>query len=109
MSFELPEPIAAYIAAETHGDPLAVARCFTRDAVVHDENETHCGEAVIARWNAETRRKYGHRIDPLSSTEAKGEVVLTCRLAGDFPGSPVELDFAFRLAAGKISALEIRP
>jgi len=36
---DLPEPIATYFAADSL-DGKAVARCFTRDAVVKDEGKT---------------------------------------------------------------------
>ena len=34
MSFDLPAPIAIYIAAENRGDADAMAKCFAEDAVV---------------------------------------------------------------------------
>ncbi len=45
----LPEPIAAYFQADQHGGD-AVARCFTKDAVVKDERQTHSGLAAIRAW-----------------------------------------------------------
>jgi hypothetical protein len=108
MPIELPEPIAAYIAAENHGDPKAVSRCFAKDGMVTDERETHRGQAAIGAWSAGTHSKYRHQIEPLRVSNGGGETVVTCRLTGDFPGSPVELEFAFRLAGGKVFALEIR-
>jgi hypothetical protein len=38
-----------------------------------------------------------------------GGYVVTSRLTGNFPGSPVNLLFAFRLERGKIASLEIAP
>jgi hypothetical protein len=108
MPIELPKPIAAYIAAENHGDPKAVSRCFAKDGIVTDEGGTHRGSAEIADWNAATRAKYAHRIEPLRVSSGGGETVVSCRVVGDFPGSPIELEFAFRLAGGKVFALEIR-
>jgi hypothetical protein len=35
-------------------------------------------------------------------------IVVLARVAGDFPGSPVELQHAFRLDGGQIASLEIR-
>ena len=37
-----------------------------------------------------------------------GATVVIARVAGDFPGSPVELQHAFRLDGGQIVSLEIR-
>ena len=36
-----------------------------------------------------------------------GKFVLTNRLTGNFPGSPIELEFVFTLAGDKIVSLEI--
>jgi hypothetical protein len=38
-----------------------------------------------------------------------GMVVVTSRLSGNFPGSPVDLRFFFRLERGRIAFLEITP
>jgi len=38
-----------------------------------------------------------------------GRYIVTSRLTGNFPGSPVDLRFAFRLERGKIAFLEITP
>jgi hypothetical protein len=37
-----------------------------------------------------------------------GKTVVSTKLTGNFPGSPVTLDFVFTLEGGKIAALEIR-
>jgi len=107
MSVDLPIPIAIYTAAENRGDVEAMAECFAEDAVVRDEDETIEGLAAIKRWKAETRKKYQHTIEPLASTQKDGKTIVTNRLTGNFPGSPIELDFVFMLAGDKIAALEI--
>jgi len=40
--------------------------------------------------------------------ESDGATVVIARVAGDFPGSPVELQHAFRLDGGQIASLGIR-
>ncbi len=39
--------------------------------------------------------------------ESGKETILTVTLAGNFPGSPVSLDFCFTIQAGKIAGLRI--
>ena len=108
MAVELPKSIATYIAAENRGDPEALAECFAENAVVRDEHQTIEGLAAIKRWKAETSKKYRHVMEPLALTQTGDDVVVTNRLTGNFPGSPIELQFVFRLAAGdKIASLEI--
>jgi hypothetical protein len=53
----LPEPIAAYFAADKL-DGEAVARCFAKDAVVKDEGRTYTGLAAIKQWKAKASAKY---------------------------------------------------
>ena len=105
MSINLPKPIAAYFAAEDAG---ALARCFASNGVVHDEGRSFTGKAAIERWNAAARAKYHHTVVPLSATDGDGAIVVLCRVAGEFPGSPVELQHVFRLDDEAIASLEIR-
>ena len=108
MDFDLPAPIAIYIAAENQGDTEALAQCFTEDAVVWDEGQTIKGLATIKQWKAETKKKYQHTIEPLASAQKGNRIIVTNRLTGNFPGSPIELEFVFTLARNKIASLEIQ-
>jgi ketosteroid isomerase-like protein len=103
----IPEPIAAYFAADKR-DVEAIAQCFTNDAVVKDEGHTHTGNAAIRRWKAELYR-YTYTSEPFALERHEGMTIVTSRLTGDFPGSPVDLRFFFRLERGKIAFLEIIP
>jgi hypothetical protein len=107
MINNLPKPIALYVYAENSGDTTLFDECFAAEAIVRDESETHKGVAAIKEWKAETKRKYHHSVEPLSIAEQNGKFTLTNRLIGDFPGSPIELDFVFTLAGNKIVSLEI--
>src|ERR1043166_3012946 len=108
MSIDLPTPIALYIAAEKRGETDALAQCFAEDAVVRDEGQTIQGLPAIKRWKAETRKKYQHTIEPLACAQEDGETIVTNRLTGNFPGSPIDLRFIFKLDGDKIASLEIR-
>ena len=100
MSVDLPEPIVAYLAAENRHDTGALARCFTEDAVVRDEGQTFKGLADIKQWKAETKKKYQHTVEPLEAVQKDGETIVTNRLTGNFPGSPIDLKFVSRLEGG---------
>lgn len=108
MPITLPGPVAAYFAAD-RSDSDAVALCFTEDAVVMDERRTHAGSEAIRRWKAEASAKFSYTTDPFAVSEEDGQTVVTARVAGDFPGSPVDLRYAFVLEGGKIARLEITP
>lgn len=107
MTVDLPQPIATYIAAENRRDTEALVECFAEHAVVRDEGKTIEGLAAIKRWKAETSKKYQHTVEPLALTQKGDKTIVTNRLTGNFPGSPIELQFAFRLEGNKIASLEI--
>jgi len=108
MIDNLPKPIALYVEAENTGDVKLFDQCFAEDAVVRDENETHEGLGAIKEWKAETKKKYQHTIESLTFLEKDGKNIVTNRLTGNFPGSPIELEFAFIIRGDKIASLEIR-
>jgi hypothetical protein len=104
---KLPAPIATYIAVANRGDTKALAECFAENAVVRDEGQTITGLIAIKQWMAETKRKYQHTIEPIALAEEESKTIVTNRLAGNFPGSPIELEFVFTLDADRITSLEI--
>ena len=109
MPLNLPAPVVAYIAAENGDDVTVPARCFAENAVVQDEGRTMKGLAAIQRWKTETKQKYHYTVESLAAVQKDDKTVVTARLTGDFPGSPVELQFVFGLEGVRISSLEIRP
>ena len=104
----LPEPIATYFDADQR-DGEAVARCFTKQAVVKDEGQTHFGLAAIKAWKTAASAKYSYTSKPFAVEQKNGRFIVTSRLVGNFPGSPVDLRYAFGLERGKIASLEITP
>jgi hypothetical protein len=107
MSVPLPPPIDLYVRIENSGDVEALSDCFASDATVRDEGHTYEGLSAIRAWKAGTRQKYSHTVVPLEVADRDGKTVLKAKLTGDFPGSPVTLDFAFVLKDGKIASLQI--
>jgi len=109
MSIDLPEPISRYFAADEQRDAEAFSRCFTDDAIVEDEGHTHTGLAAILQWKAEASTKYSYTATPVAIADEGGRAIVTSHLTGDFPGSPVDLRYLFRLEGDKIAELEIKP
>lgn len=105
---KLPEPIAAYFQADRHG-AAAVACCFTNDAAVTDEGRTHTGQAAIEAWKAGASAQFSYTVEPHSLDKQGSTYIVTGRVTGDFPGSPVDLRYFFTLARGRIATLEIKP
>lgn len=102
----LPEPISAYFTADAHGG-AAVARCFNPDGRVLDEGQTHTGLAAIEAWKAHTADRYRYTATPINVEKDERTYIVTSHVVGDFPGSPVDLRYAFTLERGKIATLEI--
>ncbi|MEQ8322291.1 MAG: nuclear transport factor 2 family protein [Rhodospirillales bacterium] len=107
MTIFLPKPVSDYYAADLK-DAVAVADCFTGDAVVTDENNTHTGRQAIIGWKEEASRRFTYTVEPFSVQDEDGKTVVTAHVAGNFPGSPVDLRYFFVLTDDKISSLEIR-
>ncbi|QEG01566.1 hypothetical protein Mal15_56430 [Stieleria maiorica] len=108
MTLKLPEPVAGYFKAdESNGE--AVARCFTGDAVVKDEGHTYRGRQAIQKWKEDASTKYVYTCEPLKSEQREDQCVVTCRLTGNFPGSPVALKYVFEFEGEQIASLEIAP
>jgi hypothetical protein len=108
MSVQHPDPIERYVQIANSGTAEAASECFAPDATVYDEGRTYEGVAAIKNWMAATKKKYGHTITPLELAKRGGQSILKARLAGNFPGSPITVNFTFVLADGKIHSLEIR-
>ena len=106
MPITLPAPIAAYFAADRH-DADAVAACFSATATVLDEGKTHTGREAIRQWKAEASTRFSYSVEPFAAIEDGGRFIVTGHVAGDFPGSPVDLRYAFALEGDLIAGLEI--
>ena len=104
----IPEPIAAYFEADQR-DGEALARCFTNEAVVKDEGQTHRGPGghqgvedrsvwqVLVHQRTLRRGEEGrpvHRHEPCD---------------GRFPGQPGRPAISLPPERGKIASLEITP
>ena len=107
MALQLPKPVELYFAADDSNDPNDLDPCFAADATVRDEGRTHVGLDAIKRWKAETKKKYGHTIEPLQAEEHDGRIAVKGRVTGNFPGSPAILTFVFLVAHDRIKELEI--
>jgi len=109
MSLHLPKPIECFMSSENAHDPDAVSDCFTPDATVRDEGGIRKGLDEIAAWRRETEAKYHHTLMPIAVAERAGKTVVTTKMTGNFPGSPVTVDFVFKLEGDMIASLEIAP
>lgn len=105
---DMPDVVKAYFAADSSSDTDAVATMFATDAVVRDENHQYEGIEAIRVWRATARAKYNHVSEPVAATTTGSRIAVRAKVSGNFPGSPVMLDFDFTVTHDRIVALEIR-
>ena len=103
----LPAAVKRFLEAANRSDAKDAASCFTIDASVHDENRDYSGRDAIQGWVSETCRKYRPAFTVMRASVLGGDVSLSVAVSGQFPGSPVTLDYLLHLRDGKISALTI--
>jgi hypothetical protein len=108
MPLPLPKPIEVFMSSENMHDTGALEECFAPDATVQDEGQMLKGLKAIKAWRLETAKKYQHTLEPLTASARGGKTVVSTKLTGNFPGSPITLDFVFTLQGDKIAALEIK-
>ena len=103
----LPSAVRRFLEAVNFFDALAAADSFTVDASVLDEDRDYVGRNAIRAWVAETSGKYRPAYTLIHATVNGDDTRLSVAVSGQFPGSPVTLDFVFRLRHDKISTLTI--
>lgn len=109
MNIQVPGPIATYLAAEKAKDVEMLDQCFREDAVVRDEGREHRGITAIKAWKSGADANYKYSLEPLEALTSGPEVVVRARVTGDFPSSPVMLQFHFSLDSDRITSLEVTP
>jgi hypothetical protein len=110
MSEPIPDVITRYVQSAADGDLDTVIACFTTDAAVTDEDVTYRGHAEIRAWRENLAKAFEYTVEVLSAA-ATGEdrYLVTTRVEGTFPGSPVELRYNFELRDDLIATLTIAP
>lgn len=101
----LPKVITELITTQNNFDSAAYAQCFTETAVVFDEGKTHNGKAEIEQWIDKSNKEYKATMEPVDYDEK--ENILSAKISGSFPGSPIILKFNFDIVDGKIQQLKV--
>jgi hypothetical protein len=107
-----PALIDTYFALAGGPDIEAYVALFASDTVVHDDGTTRRGLDEVRDWREEVP-SVAYRVEsvtPAPGADAgPGAWTARTEISGDFPGSPVTLDFAFELESGLIRRLTITP
>jgi hypothetical protein len=107
MSLELPDPVRRFFESDQAQDAAGLRAVLAPDIHVHDEARDYHGPDEVAAWRRDARAKYRYTSTPLAVRSEGDGTVVRARLDGNFPGSPVEVDYTFRLTGGQISGLTI--
>jgi hypothetical protein len=107
MSLDLPTPVSNYFRATNAQDVDAMLSAFADEASVRDEGRDMIGRAAIREWIEDTTRKYRVTLIPIGVRQADERTIVTARVSGTFPGSPIELRYHFTITGEKIGRLEI--
>ncbi|PIP95181.1 MAG: polyketide cyclase [Bdellovibrio sp. CG12_big_fil_rev_8_21_14_0_65_39_13] len=107
MKLKLPKIIETYVEASNASDLESTLSCFSPKATVLDEGETLSGHDAISTWFRKTRAKYQFKAKPIAFEDKGEEVILKAQVSGNFPGSPVNLDYKFKIKSGLIEDLRI--
>jgi hypothetical protein len=104
----LPEAVTRYLDATNRFDAESAAACFTPEATVHDDGKTHVGTDEIRNWVSHASKEYQPQASVVSAQKKGDKLAVAVSVTGQFPGSPVELNFEFALRNEKIAELTIQ-
>jgi len=104
---ELPKVVERFVETQNNYDNKAYTECFTESAIVHDEGKVHTGKEEIRQWIEHANEAYQSSMEPLKYEESGSNGVLTARVSGTFPGSPIVLQFHLGLMNDLIDSLKV--
>lgn len=104
---DLPNCIKAYFEADSRNAIEALMATLSPETIIEDERQRHDGLEAIRNWWIEAKRKTPHVNAPIDATTTGDVTRVRTRVSGDFPGSPVTLNFTFTVRNGVITRLEI--
>jgi hypothetical protein len=107
VSVTVPKIVDAYLAAKSAYDTDGVLATLADDAVITDEGNDYRGHETIRAWNERASKAVQATYKTVDAAVVAGRPVVAVEVAGNFPGSPVTLLFAFKLRDEKIAALTI--
>jgi limonene-1,2-epoxide hydrolase len=112
MTTQLPQTVAAYIAAINDHDAAAFIPLFADGAVVDDVGREFRGLAAIKAWSDREIFDAQVALEVIDVADDDGETVLTTKVDGNFDRTglpdPVIINHRFTVEGGKIVNLTCR-
>lgn len=107
MNMELPTALKDLLQGQNYRDTAALQRAFHPEAVVDDEREKHIGLPAISTWLHATTARYRMQVEVLDYAGSAAKDILKVRTTGDFPGSPLAMDYHVTWTGDRIRTLRI--
>ncbi|WP_431611762.1 nuclear transport factor 2 family protein [Chryseobacterium sp. 'Rf worker isolate 10'] len=104
---KLPIILQEFLKAQKLFDSIAFANCFSEHASVFDEGKIYTGKEEIKQWNEKSNNEYQTLFEVMDFSVKDNMKILKINISGSFEGSPVVLNFHFRIENGLITALAI--
>lgn len=101
----LPKVVAELVKTQNSFDGVAYAKCFTETAVVYDEGKTYNGRKEIEQWINKANKEYRATMKPLEYSAQ--EEILKAEVSGNFPGSPIVLNYHLEIKDELIHSLNV--
>lgn len=101
----LPKVVEELVKTQNNFDSIAYAKCFTETAVVFDEGKTYKGRKEIESWIDKANKEYHATMKPLEY--AAKEEILKAEVSGNFPGSPIVLNYHLEINNELIQSLKV--
>ena len=110
QGIELPDVLAAHLAAHEARDVERELACYAEEAEVTDEGRTYRGTAEIRAWLGRAASEYTYTSELTAVRQDDAEHWTAVRhLEGDFPGGVVDLNYHYTLEDDRITTLTIAP
>ncbi|MFS4471541.1 nuclear transport factor 2 family protein [Chryseobacterium sp. T20] len=103
----LPNILQEFLKAQELFDSISFADCFSEQASVFDEGKIYTGKEEIRQWNEKSNNEYKTLFEVKDFSMKDNTTVVRINIFGSFDGSPVMLNFHFRMKDNLITALAI--
>jgi len=104
---KLPIILQEFLKAQEFFDSIAFANCFSEHASVFDEGKIYTGKEEIKQWNEKSNNEYQTLFEVMDFSVKDNMKILKINISGSFEGSPVVLNFHFRIENNLINTLAI--
>ena len=104
---DIPEVVSAYFDADQANDVDALNHIFSESAIVEDDGSLYKGIVEIRTWLLEMKEKYQYSLEIIDVSNTGHISTVLTQGSGNFPNSPVKLNFQFTLENDKIVKLRI--